>query len=144
MSLGDNLGKGLPAAGSGYIVTGNLDEDSLDSATIGAIKIAHEFGHLDDFQDMGKSFQEQQQIKDAFNQRANQPMPPAQRANDPTLNQLDQKFKDKFGVTIYEEDSNEESRADIRAIPTIRQLYGSIPSAAQKAVNKFQASKKPK
>ena len=138
MTLGRNLGKGVPGVGGGYIVMGNLDEAAMDSATLGAIKMAHEFAHLDDYRSMGTSFQERQQLMEAHMKRVDE-LPIIQRDNDPVLKEIDRQFKEKnFGPSVMQEDNDEESRADIIAIPTIRQLYGSIPSKAQKAVRNFQ------
>ena len=67
MTLGRNLGKDLPGDTESYPSLSALD--TQDSAKIGASKIAHEFGHLDDLKGLGTTFYEQQKILDAIKDR---------------------------------------------------------------------------
>jgi hypothetical protein len=139
MTLGQNLGKGLPGNSENYPVLSSLNTEN--SADIGASKIAHEFGHLDDLKSLGKAFYEQQKIIDPFNERIRE----LARQNaydkigtDPTLNTLKENFRKSFGVDIAQEGINRENRAEKQAIPTIRQIFGkSLSSGTKKAMKQL-------
>lgn len=126
MELGRNLGKGLPGDSSRYPILSALNTEN--SGDIGASKIAHEFGHLNDFRSMGKLFYEQQQILNQINARhddlTSRKATPVERGNDPTLKQLNQKFQTQFGLSPEQNSVNRDRRADRDAIPTIRQIFG--------------------
>ncbi|MBL0239564.1 MAG: hypothetical protein IPQ00_03160 [Chloracidobacterium sp.] len=116
--------------------------DTQDSAKIGASKIAHEFGHLDDLKSLGTTFYEQQKILDAIKDRVTElgsQKRYGELGTDPTLKNLNDSFQKKFGVTTTQEGINRENRGEKQAIPTIRQIFGnSLPDKAKKAMNKLE------
>ncbi|MBK9766948.1 MAG: RHS repeat-associated core domain-containing protein [Chloracidobacterium sp.] len=140
MTLGRNLGKDLPGNTESYPVLSALD--TQDSAKIGASKIAHEFGHLDDLKSLGTTFYEQQKILDAIKDRVTElgsQKRYGELGTDPTLKNLNDSFQKKFGVTTTQEGINRENRGEKQAIPTIRQIFGnSLPDKAKKAMNKLE------
>ncbi|RMG03209.1 MAG: RHS repeat-associated core domain-containing protein, partial [Acidobacteria bacterium] len=140
MTLGRNLGKGLPVNSENYPVLSALATEN--SADIGASKIAHEFGHLDDLKSLGKTFYEQQKIIDQFNERIKElgkQNAYDKLGTDQTLNKLREDFKKSFGVDIAQEGINRERRAEKRAIPTIRQIFGkSLSSGAKKGMRQLE------
>ena len=139
MTLGRNLGKDLPGDTESYPVLSALD--TQDSSKIGASKIAHEFGHLDDLKSLGTTFYEQQKILDAIKDRVTElgsQKRYGELGTDPTLKNLSDSFQKKFGVTTTQEGINRENRAEKQAIPTIRQIFGnSLSEKARKAMKKL-------
>ncbi len=144
MELGRNLGKDLPNDSENYPVLSSLETEN--SADIGASKIAHEFGHVDDLRSLGKTFFEQQQIIDPFNARIrelNQQGQADQADSDPSLVDLRNRFRAKFGVEILQEKTNRENRAEKRAIPTIRQIFrGGLSSKAKNAIRRIEGGRR--
>jgi len=140
MTLGRSLGKGVPDDSESYPVSSSLDE--TDSARVGASKIAHEFGHLDDFRSLGTTFYEQQKIYDAIKSRVEdlgRQKRYRELDTDPTLRSLNESFQKKFGTTTTQEGINRDNRAERQAIPTIRQIFGnSLSDRAKKAMTKLE------
>ena len=140
MTLGRNLGKGVPSDSESYPVSSALD--TTDTAKVGASKIAHEFGHLDDFRSLGSTFYEQHKITSAINARVEElgrQRRYAELGTDPALKSLNERFQARFGTTVGEEGILRDNRAEKRAIPTIRQIFGaSISDKAKKAAAKLE------
>lgn len=139
MTLGRNLGKGVPGDNESYPVSSTLDES--DTAKVGASKIAHEFGHLDDFRSLGTTFYEQQKILDDIKSRVEElgrQKRYRELDTDPTLKNLNESFQKKFGTTPIQEGINRDNRAEKQAIPTIRQIFGnSLSDKTKKAMTKL-------
>lgn len=138
MMLGRNLGKDLPGDSNSYPIQSALD--ITDSAQIGAVKIAHEFGHLDDFRSRGKTFFEEQSIINEMNKRQEEltaaGASPQVRATDKKLAQAFQKFQDRFGISIDQNAVLRDKRADRNAIPTIKQIVGRKKLVGEKQLMK--------
>ncbi len=143
MTLGRNLGKGVPNDDVSYPISSTLDP--TNSAKVGAAKIAHEFGHLDDLRSLGTKFYEQQQIYNAIAGRLNE----LGRQNrlgevttDATYRNLNEDFQKKFGATQIQEGINRDNRAEKNAIPTIRQIFGnSLSRKTERAMAKLEGDK---
>jgi RHS repeat-associated protein len=130
MTLGNNLENGVP--NSDYPVGSSLtDVDGLKKA---ASKIAHEFGHLEQFRAIGHRFFEQQQIIGEYNARqtelTNNNATVEQRSSDSKLANLDGKFVNKFGRSMEQMRVQREWAADMYAIPIIRQVLGKSASGS--------------
>jgi hypothetical protein len=144
MTLGNNLGGTGTINSSNYPVTSTLV--SADAHTLAAAKIGHEFGHLEDFRSMGSTFYEQQTIIDAYNTRYKAlegVVPYQQIPQDATIQRLDQQFTKQYGLTILQDNTARENRADRNAIPVIRQLFnGKPPEATRRAIKEVEGKPK--
>ncbi len=127
------LGLDLSAAGgvnlSDYPVTGLLVTDNTCSGNSRVVgKIAHEFGHLDDFLSIGTAFYDQQQVMDPYSdyhrKLSDSGMTSADIFADKKFKQLSQSVMEKTGHSPNELSTIRENRADNNAIPIIRQVTG--------------------
>lgn len=129
MELGNNLGSGGSQDPESYPVSSTVASESspYDSHTKAAVKIGHEFGHLDDFRNLGHTFYEQQTILDSIEARR-QSISNRAYGTDPIIQGLRSSFQKQFGESVDRNGIRRENNAERNAIPVIRQLLGSSMS----------------
>jgi RHS repeat-associated protein len=143
MELGNNLGASGSQDPASYPIGSTLGSDSgIDAHTRAAYKIAHEFGHVDDFRGQGRRFYEEQSAIYAM-EDLRKGRTPTEYMNDPKIEALRTDFQTRFGKPDISVSRSRDINAERNAIPIIRQLLGKkISGKTERAMKTLEANTK--
>jgi RHS repeat-associated protein len=141
ITLGNNLGSDPPGNAGTYPVLSTLTE--TDAAQLGASKLAHEFGHVEDDRSKGTAFYDEQNLLGQYQARSdeltNSHAKAGDRMTDPTLLRIERQFQQQVGRTFDQESLSREHAAERNAIPIIRQVMGkSLSGQTNRAMKRLQ------